>query len=45
MPIITLEQLRQFAGFENITEQEGQAIINTLYQFSVLAYRFFHQNQ
>jgi hypothetical protein len=44
MSTLTVAQLRQFKGFENIPEQEGQTIINTLYQFSILAYRFFTLN-
>ena len=35
MAVLTLEQLRRLAGFENVTEQEGRTIIDTLYQFSV----------
>jgi hypothetical protein len=42
MSTLTILQLKQFKGFENISDQEGEQIINSLFQFSVLAYRFFH---
>lgn len=42
MTILTLTQLRKFAGFETITDDEGASIINVLYQFSLLAYQFFY---
>jgi hypothetical protein len=42
MAILTLSQLKKFAGFEGISDEEGTSIINTLYQFSLLAYQFFH---
>ncbi len=42
MAILTLSQLKKFVGFENVTDEEGTSIINVLYQFSLLAYQFFH---
>ena len=45
MSILNMSQLRNFKGFENVSDQEGQEIINTLYQFSLLAFRFFHLRQ
>ena len=42
MTILTLSQLRNFAGFENLSDEEGTSIINVLYQFSLLAYQFFY---
>lgn len=42
MATLTVPQLRLFKGFENVSDHEGQTIINILHQFSILAYRFFH---
>lgn len=42
MAILTLTQLRKFTGFESISDEEGSSMINVLYQFSLLAYQFFH---
>jgi hypothetical protein len=42
MSIITLSQLKQFEGFQNISDEEGVSVINVLYQFSILAYQFFN---
>jgi hypothetical protein len=43
MTILTLAQLRQFKGFENINDNEGVSIINSLYEFSLLAFNFFYK--
>lgn len=42
MSTLSLFQLRKFAEFETISDDEGLSIINILYRFSVLAYQFFH---
>lgn len=42
MAILTLAQLKKFAGFHSVSDEEGTSIINVLYQFSLLAYQFFY---
>jgi hypothetical protein len=44
MSFLTLSQLRQFKGFENISEDEGLSIIDALYTFSILAFRSIYSN-
>ena len=43
MKTITLLELRQFKGFENIDEKKGWEIINLLVQFSIITYNFFYR--
>lgn len=39
---LTLLQLKQFKGFENIDDKIALSIIDTLCQFSMIAFNFFH---
>jgi hypothetical protein len=43
MSILTIAQLKQFKGFENINDEEGLSIISALYEFSLLAFNFFYK--
>ena len=38
---LTLEQLKRYKSFENVSEEEGEKIINTLYQLSIITYKHF----
>lgn len=42
---ITLSQLKQYKGFENIANEDGESIISLLYQYSILAYQFFYYSK
>ena len=44
MRMLTLFELKQFKGFENVDESLGLSIINALFQFSIIAFNFFHSN-
>ncbi|MDB5223930.1 MAG: hypothetical protein JWN83_2597 [Chitinophagaceae bacterium] len=44
MKKLTLLQLKQFSGFENIDDKIALYIIESLFQFSVIAFNFFHLN-
>ena len=37
--VITLKELRSCDGFENVSEEQADEIINTLYQLSAICYR------
>ena len=37
--VITLKELRSCSGFENVTKEQADEIINTLYQLSAICYR------
>lgn len=40
---LTVEKLREFEGFENISDKEAGELINTYRQFSLLTYEFFNR--
>lgn len=42
MKKLTLSQLKQFKGFETMDDRIALAIIDTLFQFSIIAFNFFH---
>lgn len=35
---LTIEELRKFKGFEEISESEAKEIIETLFQLAIIAY-------
>lgn len=35
---MTVEELRQFKQFENITQEEAEKVIDTLVQLAIIAY-------
>lgn len=37
--VITLKELRSCDGFDNVSKEQGEEIINTLYQLSAICYR------
>jgi hypothetical protein len=41
---LTLQQLRMHSEFENISEEDGEKIIETLYELSILAYYIVTKN-
>ena len=41
---LTVEKLRTFAGYENISEQDDAATINSIQQFALVLYGCFKNN-
>jgi hypothetical protein len=39
--ILTLKELRSCSGFENVSREEADRIIQSLYQLSVITYQIF----
>jgi hypothetical protein len=43
---LTLEELRTFEGFENVSDEEGKAILHTIITFSEISFSIYSkQNQ
>jgi len=42
---ITVEQLRKYKGFENVSEEEANNIVETLYQLAVIAYYCYMEQE
>lgn len=42
---MSIEQLRQFPGFENISDEEAAAAIAFMKEFTELAYLIFSQHE
>lgn len=40
---LTEEELRQFKGFEHVDKERARAIIDTVKQFSIIAYDYYIQ--
>ena len=38
---LTLEELRTFEGFENVSDEEGLAILHTIISFSDIVYAIY----
>jgi hypothetical protein len=41
--ILTIEKVREFKGFENVSNDEAEKIISTLEQFAMIAYEQYIQ--
>jgi len=41
--VITLKELRSYDGFENVSREQADEIINTLYQLSAICYRSINE--
>jgi hypothetical protein len=41
---LTIEKLRTFAGFENTNNGEAENIIQTIKQFTIIAYNCYRKN-
>ena len=42
---LTLEELRTFEGFENVSDEEGLAILHTVITFSDIVYAIYAKQQ
>ena len=40
---LTVEKVKQFKGFENISDEEAENIAYSLKQFSLLTYRYYQR--
>jgi len=40
-PDLTIEKVRQFKGFENISDEAAENIIDTLKQLSLITYEYY----
>lgn len=40
-PVLTLKLVREQKGYENLTDEEAQNIIDTLMQFAYVSYQLF----
>lgn len=40
---LTIEKVKQFKGFENISDEEAENIAYSLKQFSLLTYRYYQR--
>jgi len=41
---LTIEKLRTFAGFENTSNEEAENIIQTIKQFTIIAYNCYRKS-
>lgn len=42
---ITVEQLRKYKGFENVSDEEASNIVETLYKLAVIAYHCYIEHE
>lgn len=42
---LTVEKVKQFKGFENISDEEAENIAYSLKQFSLLTYRYYQRQK
>ena len=42
---LTVEKVKQFKGFENISDEEDENIAYSLKQFSLLTYRYYQRQK
>lgn len=42
---ITVEQLRKYKGFENVSDEEAGNIVETLYKLAVIAYHCYIEQE
>lgn len=42
---LTIEKLRTFKGFENVSDEEGENIIRTIKDYTIVAYHVFEKIQ
>lgn len=42
---LSAETVKQYEGFENISDKEAEQVANTLREFSLLTYLYFTQQQ
>lgn len=40
---LTIEEVREFKDFENISDEEAQELIDFLYELSILTYKIFEE--
>jgi hypothetical protein len=40
---LTIEKVKQFKGFENISDEQAQHIADTLKKFSIIVYNYFQR--
>ena len=42
---LTVEQIRAYSDFKNISDEKAMEIINSLYQLSITTYKIYKENE
>ncbi len=42
---LTVEELKQYKGFENLTDKEAEEYIESMYQYCIIAYELYKQEK
>ncbi len=41
----TIEDLKKYKGFEDVSDEEAKELIETMYKFAILAYKLYRRDK